>query len=85
MLPFQARVDMGAMATKGYSTFPKAPASLEPHYQIVWCHIQDTRLRGGLTLSAEVHLCILQPQPTEQPSYGLNSTTTVFLEGWIQH
>ena len=34
-LPFRASVDQGAMALKGYSTFPKAPASLEPHHQIV--------------------------------------------------
>ena len=26
MLPLRARVDLGAMAMKGYSTFPKAPA-----------------------------------------------------------
>ena len=35
MLPLQTRVDLGAMAVKGYSAFPKAPASLEPHEQIV--------------------------------------------------
>ena len=35
MLPLQARVDLGAMAMKGYSAFPKAPVSLEPHQQIV--------------------------------------------------
>ena len=39
MLPFQVRVDLGAMARKGLSTFPKAPG-LEPHYQIVYFHIQ---------------------------------------------
>ena len=27
MLPLRARVDLGAMAMKGYSAFPKAPAS----------------------------------------------------------
>ena len=43
MLPFRARMDLGAMAMKGYAAFPKAPALLEPHYQIVKCHIQDTR------------------------------------------
>ena len=43
MLPFRTRVDLGAMAMKGCSTFPQAPASLESHYQIVLCHIQDTR------------------------------------------
>ena len=46
MLPFRA--DLGAMAMKGYSAFPKAPASLEPHHQIVSCHKQDTRW-GGCT------------------------------------
>ncbi len=30
VLPLQARVDMEAMAIKGYYTFPKAPALLEP-------------------------------------------------------
>ena len=38
MLPIWARMDLGAMAVKQYS---KAQ-SLESHYQIVWCHIQDT-------------------------------------------
>ena len=32
MLPLQAS---GPIAIKGYSAFPKAPVSLEPHYQIV--------------------------------------------------
>ena len=53
MLPFRARVDLGAMAMKGYSAFPKAPASLEPYHQIVYCHIQDTRW-GWSYPSAEV-------------------------------
>ena len=35
MLPLWARLDLGAMAMKGYSIFPKAPALLEPHHQIV--------------------------------------------------
>ena len=39
---FWARVDQGAMAMKGYSTFPKAPAEQEPRHQIVLIHIQDT-------------------------------------------
>ena len=33
--PYQARVDLGAMAMKGYSALPKIPALLEPHHQIV--------------------------------------------------
>ena len=35
MLPFRARVDLGAIAMTGYSAFPKASASLETHHQIV--------------------------------------------------
>ena len=35
VLPLQARVDRGAMAKKESSAFTKAPALLEPHYQIV--------------------------------------------------
>ena len=35
VLPLQARVDLRAMTMKGYSAFPKAPALLEPHHQIV--------------------------------------------------
>ena len=54
MLPLWARVDLGAMAMKGYSTFPKAPALLEPHHQIVLCHIQNTRWGGGSYPSVEV-------------------------------
>ena len=46
MLPFQARVNLGAMSMKGCSAFPKAPGSLEPHQQIVQCHIQDTHCGG---------------------------------------
>ena len=34
-LALQARVDLGAMVMKGYLAFPKAPALLEPHYQMV--------------------------------------------------
>ena len=35
MLPFRAKVDLGAMAMKGYSAFPKAPALMKPHHEIV--------------------------------------------------
>ncbi len=50
VLPFRARVDPGAMAMKGCSAFPKATASLEPHHQIIQCHIQDTCWGGVLLL-----------------------------------
>ena len=42
VLPLQARVDLRVMAIKGYSTFTQTPALLEPHHQIVQCHIQHT-------------------------------------------
>ena len=35
MGPFWVRMDLGAIAMKRYSMFPKAPALLEPHRQIV--------------------------------------------------
>ena len=35
VLPLRTRVDLEVMAMKGCSAFPKAPASLEPHHQIV--------------------------------------------------
>ena len=41
------------MAMKGYSEFPKALVSLEPHHRIVYCHIQETRW-GSLIVSAEM-------------------------------
>ena len=61
VLPFQARVDLGAMAMKGYSAFPKVPASLEPHHQIVYCHIQETHWGRGLTPLQRCSWCTLQP------------------------
>ena len=35
VLPLRTGVDKGAMAIKGYSVSPKAPALLEPYHQIV--------------------------------------------------
>ena len=32
VLPLWARVDLGTIAIKGYSAFPKVAALLEPHY-----------------------------------------------------
>ena len=55
------RVDLGAMAIKEYSAFPKAPALLEPHYQ---CPILDTRWDGGLTVMHRCSRSILRPQRT---------------------
>ena len=33
--PLKAEMDLRAMAMKGCSAFHKAPASLEPHHQII--------------------------------------------------
>ena len=46
-----------------HTAFPKPPTLLEPHHQIVYCHMQDTR-GGGLTLLQRSSQCILQPQVT---------------------
>ena len=35
LLPLWAKMDLRVMAMKRYSTFPEAPALLEPHHQIV--------------------------------------------------
>ena len=35
VLPLQTWVDKGVMAMKGYSAFPKDPALLEAHQQII--------------------------------------------------
>ena len=61
MLPLRARVDLRAMEIKRYTAFPKAPALLKPHHQIVSCDIQDTHWRS-LTLLQRFSRCI---QPTE--------------------
>ena len=47
MLPLQARVDLGVIAVKEYSTFYKSPR-LEPCHQMVQCQIQDTHWEGGV-------------------------------------
>ena len=66
----QVRVDLAAMAMKGYSTFPKAP-KLETHHQMVLWHIQDTHIGGGksFTFLQRCSWCILQPQPTGQDNF----------------
>ena len=65
VLTLRVRVDLGAMAVKEYSTFPKAPALLEPHHQIVLNYIQDT-LWGSVTPLHRSSRGILQPQLTGQ-------------------
>ena len=56
---------IGMIAMKEYSTFPKDPALLDPHHQIVYCHIQDIHW-GSLTPPQRWSQYILQLQPTRQ-------------------
>ena len=55
MQPLRPTVDLGAMAMKGYSTFPKAPTFLEPYYHIVLSHIK-TLVGGSSYPSAAIQL-----------------------------
>ena len=48
-----ARVDLEERTMKRCSAFPKAPALLEPHHQLVSWHIQDTRWVGEVLPSVE--------------------------------
>ena len=62
-LQFRAGVVQGWMAMKRFSAFPKAPALLESHCQIVLCHYQDIHTRS-LTPFQGCSWYILQPQPS---------------------
>ena len=66
VLPLQASVDLGAMAMKGYTAFPKAPASLNFIIRL-FSAISRTMVAGGvLTPLQKCSRCILNPQPTGQ-------------------
>ena len=65
VLTLRARVELGVMAMKGYSAFPKTLALLEPHHQIVQCHTQDT-CWWCLTPLQRCNLLIQLLQPTGQ-------------------
>ena len=45
-------VNLGVIAMKEYSIFPRAP-ELEPHHQMFKCHIQNTGIGGVLPLSRD--------------------------------
>ena len=60
VLPLRAREGLEVVAVKGYFAFPKAPALQEPHYQIFYYHIQDSR-SGGLIPLKRCTRRILQP------------------------
>ena len=53
MLPLRARVDMGAMAMKGYSAYSKSLSLPLLHHHIIDSHMQDIRWWGVLPLWRE--------------------------------
>ena len=63
VLPLPASMDLGKMAMKGYSTFPRVQR-LKPHHQTQFRVI--SKVRGGqvLPLCRYAPSIILQPQPT---------------------
>ena len=80
MLPLRARVDLGAMAMKGYSTFPKAPTLLEPHHQI-FNVISRTLVGGGSYPSAEKQ-SVYSTAPADWANYGRDVVNHSGLFAW---
>ena len=74
----RARVDLGAMAMKECSVFSKTPPFLEPHHQIVQCHIQDTHWVFFTPPPQRCSQCILQAKLTWQPIF------EYFLFYWLE-
>ena len=60
MLPLRARLDVGAMAMKKYSTFPKALTLLELNDQCLMFYLRYWLARGGYPLQ-RCSRCIRQP------------------------
>ena len=71
VLPLRVRMDLGAMAMKGHSAFPKSPTLLEPHHQIGLCRNQDTM---GLFLPLCTDAVGIFYSPSRLP---LNSSCTI--------
>ena len=75
MLPIWVRVDLGAMAMKGYSVIPKAPALLEPPHQICFVRYPGHLLGGEFNPSVEEAVGVFyrlsrlgNAKPLSQPS-----------------
>ena len=81
MLPLWARVDLGAMAMKGCSALPKAPALLEPHHQID-CLVSLVGRGAVLPPLQRFSQCIHQPQPTGQDLTVVNATYSWHASFW---
>ena len=65
MLPLRARVDLGAMAMKEYSTFPQISSTAGTSPSDCLVSYPGNSLEGLTTLQ-RCSRCILQPQPTGQ-------------------
>ena len=67
VLAIWARVDLEVMALKGCAALPKVLALLlEPHHQIIKCHIHDTHWES-LTPSAEIQ-SVYSAAPVDEAS-----------------
>ena len=64
VLPLRARVDLGPIAMKGCSVFPKAPALREKSPSDFLQPYPGHSLGGGLKPLQRCSQCILQPEPT---------------------
>ena len=62
---------------KGCSAFPKAPVLLEPHHQIVKCHIQA--LGEAFTPSTEMQLAYSTAPTNRAISVRVPSTSQIYL------
>ena len=79
MLPLQARMDQDVMAMKGYSAFPKAPALLKPHHQIVYV-ISRTLIWWESYLSAEMQ-SVYSTVPADWATKGISLRVNVTM--WL--
>ena len=94
MLPLRLRVDVVAMAMKGYTAFPKAPALLEPHHQIVFV-ISRTFIGVVLSLCREaVGVFCSIPPPSwlgkiilwlSVVFFFFHFVLFIYLRGWIKN
>ena len=76
VLPLRDRVDLGAMAIKRCSAFPKVLTLLEPHHKIIQYYILDTRWRGSLIPLQYCSQCVLQSLPTGQETIGVSEISS---------
>ena len=66
MLPLRTRVNLGLMAMKEYSAFPKLPALLKSHHQIICLVSYPVTHWWSLAPLQRCHRCIRQPPPTSR-------------------